>query len=934
MVVTKPALPLPITLEMFAGGDWRDFSTRVYQRSSMSIVHGPSSETGSGSPSSLTALLSNRDEGDGLGDRPFSPSNPASPYYGSLGRNTLVRVNLTAEKDTFSRTVAPGGWGVNDSGDTWARFFTGASNSATSFSVSGGVGLMSNANTGAYLLALLGQPFADVDVAITCTVLTGTAITGAQIEPVNIILRAADSSHYFMFRVAIPPSGAVTAQWLDFNGTAISGQVTVPSLTHSAASLRVRAQVEGQTLRGKVWDASGPEPSGWHVRANYISNSVAQQNDLPGMVGVRSGIATGNTNTLPVVFSYDNMVIRIPRFAGWLASILPTEGEVSGRDKIVTLTGGGTLRQLTQGQTAKQQSALTHDIPTLPNLIGYWSCEDDSGSTSFASGLQAGGTPMSLSLGISANPSQLASDTSFVGSAPLPVNNGSYWYGTVTAAPANNTFQARMLIKFPPVATLVSPTVIMRVHTTGSVIRWDLYYTAGGNLGVATYGSSGALVNDTGAIAFAVDGQAVRISVWAQKSGSDLSCQMSVLPQGVGGTATYWPFTVTGQSLSNAYAIAICPPGNNLSSSVVGQVTVESAVTDIFTFLSQFNGFVGERTSDRLSRLAGYAGFEFDVIGDLTAKDQTLGAQPIDTLNSIITLAVDSDGGLLYEAKGSPALVYRTAGAHMAAPAAFTIDRAQHQLAGPVPETYDDSNTLNDVTATRLNGSTFEAVQLAGPLNVAAPPAGVGPYPGQIATNVQSDTQLPDLATWAVHLGTAPDARYPQLPLNLLQSEITDALYWQILGVAPDTMFNLDGQQVDRVYQLARGYTETLSAYVHALQLNCAPGAPYHTMVLDDGITRLDSLTTTVHTALAATAGAGQSLVVDIADGTLWTTAPGDFPFDVVCGGERMTVTNLTGTSTPQTMTVTRAVNGILKVHAVGAPVSLFYPTYIALGSL
>lgn len=72
-------------------------------------------------------------------------------------------------------------------------------------------------------------------------------------------------------------------------------------------------------------------------------------------------------------------------------------------------------------------------------------------------------------------------------------------------------------------------------------------------------------------------------------------------------------------------------------------------------------------------------------------------------------------------------------------------------------------------------------------------------------------------------------------------------------------------------------------------------------------------------------------LSVATASGALWSHSDGDF--DVIAGGERMTVTAITGSSSPQTFTVTRAVNGVLKAHDAGEAVELFEPVYYGLGS-
>jgi hypothetical protein len=85
-----------------------------------------------------------------------------------------------------------------------------------------------------------------------------------------------------------------------------------------------------------------------------------------------------------------------------------------------------------------------------------------------------------------------------------------------------------------------------------------------------------------------------------------------------------------------------------------------------------------------------------------------------------------------------------------------------------------------------------------------------------------------------------------------------------------------------------------------------------------------------VHATIASGA---TSMQVDTTNAAspLWTTSAGDFPFDVVVSGERMTVTNITGASSPQTFTITRSVNGVVKAQSAGADVRLFFPPIASL---
>jgi len=70
----------------------------------------------------------------------------------------------------------------------------------------------------------------------------------------------------------------------------------------------------------------------------------------------------------------------------------------------------------------------------------------------------------------------------------------------------------------------------------------------------------------------------------------------------------------------------------------------------------------------------------------------------------------------------------------------------------------------------------------------------------------------------------------------------------------------------------------------------------------------------------------------------VWTTSSADWDTSlsggglyIKIGGEVMQVTAISGASSPQTFTVVRSVNGIVKTHASGAAVHVAYPARRAL---
>ena len=134
----------------------------------------------------------------------------------------------------------------------------------------------------------------------------------------------------------------------------------------------------------------------------------------------------------------------------------------------------------------------------------------------------------------------------------------------------------------------------------------------------------------------------------------------------------------------------------------------------------------------------------------------------------------------------------------------------------------------------------------------------------------------------------------------------------------------------DGITQLAVAITENLNAFVWTVSWCCVPEQPYELAIADDPLfARADSPDSTLHTSITSTAA---SMGISAgASGELWTTSAGDFPFDVRLGGERITVTDITGSSSPQTATITRSVNGVIKAQTAGEAVTLFYPSIAAL---
>jgi hypothetical protein len=78
--------PNGLTVELFVNNAWTDISPFVRYTARVKITRGKPNETSQVQPQTCTFTISNK-------DGRFSPRNPLGPYYGTIGRNTPVRVS-------------------------------------------------------------------------------------------------------------------------------------------------------------------------------------------------------------------------------------------------------------------------------------------------------------------------------------------------------------------------------------------------------------------------------------------------------------------------------------------------------------------------------------------------------------------------------------------------------------------------------------------------------------------------------------------------------------------------------------------------------------------------------------------------------------------------------------------------------------------------
>lgn len=916
-----PQTPLDMRVELYTLGDWVNVTSDVLQEDKVTISRGRQNETTKiTTPGTCRFNLRNNARA-AHGARTYDPRWPTSPYYGTLGKGTPLRVGLRTEFDAFGRT-ASSAWGTSDGGHVWAV----AGGSASDYNVGSGKAthLISTTNT-FRVSSLVGFSQRDVDVKVTYSLGGVASVTGAALEPANIMIRRTDANNYNFLRVSIAAGGAITLAFI----TKVAGvdttvqAATATGLTHSAATaVTVRVVTEGTVTRAKIWAAGTPEPFDWlwYVRTN--------DNYGAGTVGIRSGVATSNTN-VPVTFSYDDFEVMSPRFFG-AVSAFPQKQDQSGQHRWVEVEAADIFRQIQTGESPLQ-STLRRGIPGLPDLVGYWPMEDGSDAIS-AEAATSGTQPMEVSQGVIT----WASDSTFEGSEPIPVPK----LGTMHAIVPAHTVGYEMVrfLLHVPSSGLTDGQALCTVHTQGTIGRWRLTWRTAGGLTLTWYAAGTvAYIGDSGAVGFNINDRPVMLSIEMWQVGSAINWAFVTVDPGatVGGAASG---SIASQTLGPVTDVYLTPD-MDVQNVSYGHLHVQRAFHSLFDLGPQLNAWRNELARNRVARLTTENGFTASSYRSTQTPDEPstkMGPQGIKTLADLLEDTAQADLAILMPMKSSSHLQHRTHPSMQGQDPRAVIDVAAHELAAPPLPTDDDQDLVNDFTAKRLSGSSYEAQQTTGRLSTASPSAGgIGVYDSEGTFNVANDNYLPDVAGWKIALGAYDGPRYPQLQLARHQPEVVanSTLSAALLDVDQGDVLQLQHLTPSSDRAMVFGYKEVLGGFEHSFTFNSGPGDPWNIAVTDDTDVRLDSDSSTLTSSLTTTA---TSVSVTIASGAPpWIDSTGfasEFPFDIDVGGEQMTVTAITGTSSPQTFTVTRSVNGVVKAHSAGESVHLADPVFVGAG--
>jgi len=904
--------PFSVLTELYVDGAWADISADVMHRDGHSIRRGKTEYASQAGPTQLGLSVKN------TGGK-YSPRNPLSPYFGKIGRNTPIRVSRQFDPvyDATSSTSGTGdlSWTHNGTTPTGVLVFVWQydTNAGQINSVTYGGVTMQRVIFGLFVMGA----FNAVGYAYW---LNRDIPTGNQTVVVDT------NAVKNRYACAISVSGGETAE-LDFVTSAYSN-ATPTTNPFTTASTSKRAMIFG-TLLSELDDGSTIAPQVGYTQLDELDIGTETVNTDRSNVLAPALYSIGWTQA-SAHWGIMGVAVRTVSYRAWCetSSFPPKWDLTSTSDVWVPLEGAGLLRRLGQG-TDPAETGLKAYITPQPGLFRYWPLDGAAGTqysldiapvwgqaTNYR--FRGEGGSGNFQYGQSLGSEYLGTGMAFFNSDAWPMR------GDVATGYPNWAFD----FVWQQIGNMGAFAVDCKDYNG---FGWNLSFDAG----VAQVSFDDP---DTGLIGFSPTGVLPELLDTLPHH-----CRLKLLKNG---TATDWTLYIDGavvdsgtQPAHNVNGLSVFrmfinrDPGEqyiNLAHIAVWADLTSEIWPSAANVTLAAQGYAGEAAGVRIQRICALAAIPVSIVGD-PADTTLMGPQHSESKLTQIRDAESTDLGIMGEPRDRTGLLYRTrTSLYNQAPAA-TLDYSAKQLAPPLEPVDDDAATHNDITASRRDGGSVRLQDTTSRLSILDPPLGVGRYKDDVTLNVQTDDQLPGVAAWLLHLGTIDEARFPSVTVDLRALTSNPALSAALLAVDIGDRLVITGAAAVNIYDdvslLVLGYSEDLSPFEHKITFNCVPESPYNVAVYGSGVgTGPDRYDTDGSALTAGITTTGTSLSVSPTGpaGVLWTNTAGEFPFDIKVGGERMTVTNITSATAPQTFTVTRSVNGVVKAHLAGAAVALW----------
>ncbi len=691
-----------------------------------------------------------------------------------------------------------------------------------------------------------------------------------------------------------------------------------------------------QITHGRADEATRPDPAKCTFLLNNIDGRFSPRNPRSPLYGL-----IGRNTPFRVFIRYNG--IDYSRFYGEVSQ-WPIEWEVSGADIWVPMEASGISRRIGR-RSQPVTSPIRRLMDTLTaTMVGYWPMEDPSTSIDMGSGLIGGKNLVKRNV---TGSSSLASNTDIDGSAPLPSMESGFWIGAATPYAPGTTLQFSFVMN----AQSAPAAAALAVHCTmtGTAQAWSFVllpttgelemhaYVAGTSVLTQSLSSSISTRGDTGPL-----NNPSRWSLELTQNGANIDYNVERYSIDANDGAHGTTGTLVGQTLGRMKDVRINDPASPLGSVAIGHVYASTTILDITSsdFYGADTAWADERPEARAARVCTENGIPFDQQSATTATDQVrMGPQPVASVSEILGECQDV-GYLIFDDMQAFGLQMMPFEWRQDLNLAIAIPYGSLQTLNPVD---DDQGLINDVTVSRSGGASSRYVVTSGALSTQDPPNGVGTYAAGISLNLSTDDKPQWWAQWLAAHGTYDDARFPNVCLNLLEDVGQTLVAQALAGLNISTGAGMEVGNLLRITSpptwlpggpieaFINGWTEDLGPFCWDMEFNCTPVGPWRAWVVEDA-TRGHVDTAGSVTSGSFIAGTNTSMTVITNSGPRWVRAADQaaaLPFDIMVSGCRLTVTAVSGTSSPQTFTIsTTVVNGVAKTIPSGSAVNIA-PVYV-----
>lgn len=899
------------------------------------IANGRREESRLADPSSIEVLLGN-------GDGALTPRNPASPYYPGLKRGTPLRVKVQAglphlllTGNTGSRARTPDAAALDITTDLAFALELLSPVQVPPYGLVyellGKYVTTSNQRSWAVFLSYDGRLFFrwSTDGATTTDKLALLGLPCPEAGPFTIGGEMDVSNGGNNVFTWYAKRGGVDELRADLTNSVLGGSITdsgTTSIFNSSSPLDV-GEIEGIAFRPYPGRVNRVQVRAGDLTSGTLAADLDFTTLAPG--------DTGATDTAGRVWTFPAISDRRPRFCGRVDKVtaewqqLDEANPFAATIGYVNVSASGVLERLAQGDAIGSALARKIGAPNVrDSVIAAWMFEDDADATTAAQAV-SGAAPMTIRGDYS-----FAADSSYPAVAQqMTISSGSVAYmqapvPQIPQVPGVNWQFTRFVRIDEPQVSPAAPTQVMAVDTNGRVATWRITVD---DTQVAITGNdadgAGVVLDTIPADSRFFNTEAmVVLDVTDDGTDVDWGVYFVTVPAGLAFNTTG---TFTGNTgVPNKFRNNCVGPPSGI---VLGPLIF--SVDQNVGWLSPADiAYDGEPAPQRVFRLCSERGIPIAVDGPygpgstwdraIAAGAEPMGPQRPGKLLDLLDQCAEVDQGLLGEQRGALGLTYRSGVTLRNQPTRLTLRRADRQVIEPFEEVDDDLRFVNDVTVSRTDGSSYRIEDQ----NIAA--GAEERYEQTVEVNVSSDLQLPGQAGWRYHIGTWPEARFPQVRTDVAK---TAALVEDVLsfGIGDRVELADPPPGCPVVDQLADGIVEELERFQWRVAVNGHPARPWDTAIVDDSTRgRVDTAGAVTTTAIIV--GTTTSVTVASTYGT-WTTT--EEPFDVEIDGVRFTVTAVTGASSPQTFTINAApLNGdITRTIDAGAAVTLWQGAVIAL---